>query len=167
MDERELAELEQGIRDALRDVGLDWVLTDIEEGIKAKRQVDVVVPRGQQAEQESLFDQNTRYLMKAPPGYKGPTMVTDVPVDPADRVDLAIEALRRVIVELPAIHEDAVRRLADSRDRDSVAEDMIFLSDEDDSSPPVPSIATIKASSGWRQEAEEFLARLRDEVMLW
>jgi hypothetical protein len=166
MDNSELAELERGIRAALTDFGLDWVLADIEEGIKAKGRVDVVVPRGRKAEeQESLFAGDARPYTVPVPGYKGPTMVGDVPVEPADRVALAIDALHRIIVELPAIHEDAVNRLADSEDHDSVADDMIFLPDEDDSAQPVLSVGTVKASMGRRRQAEEFLFRLSDEVM--
>lgn len=166
MDENELIELEQGIRAALADSGLDWVLADIEEGIKARGRVEVVVPRGRKTEeQDSLFDGNALDYAVPPRGYKGQTMVGNVPVSRADRVALMIEALGRLIVEMPAIHEDAVNLLADSKDRDSVAYDMAFLPDEDDSAQPVPGIEAIRAATGRRREAEAFLARLSEEVM--
>lgn len=166
MNETELAELERGIRAALGDFSLDWVLADIEEAIKAQGQVDVEVPRNRRAEDQLpiLVEDEQRYA-KPTSRYKGQIMVGNVPVAPADRVALMIEALRRLIVELPAIHEDAVSRLASSEDRDSVAYDMTFLPDEDDSAPRVPGIDTIKAAAGRRQEAEAFLARLSEEAM--
>lgn len=167
MNDSELAEVEQGIRALLREFDLAWVLSDIEEGIKAKGRVEVVVPRARKAEVEQgqLIEAETVAYALPSPGYKGPTMVGHVQVSPAERVEVAIEALRRVIVELPSIHEDAVSRLEDSDDRDSKADDMIFLPDEDDSAKPVPGIEMIKASAGPRRKAEEFLLRLRDEVM--
>lgn len=163
MEDAELEELEQRMHELLTEFGLDWVRANIEEGVAVRGNIDVV-PRGRKPEPEPLFEEGVDYYAVPKPGYKGPTMVGDVPVSPSDRVDLIIEALRRLIVELPAIQEDAVGRLAISNDHDSVAEDMTFLPGEDDSAQPVPSVHTIKDLGRARQAADEFLRRMLDEV---
>lgn len=166
MIDSELDELERGIRALLTEFDLTWVLSDIEEGIKAKGRIEVVVPpRRRKADAELPLDINVRHYAVPTPGYKGPTMVGDVPVDSEDRVDLILDALHRLLVELPSIHEDAVNRLADTVDHDSMADDIAFQPDADDAAPEVLGIEAVKAFSGRRQKAAEFLSRLTDEVM--
>jgi hypothetical protein len=68
---------------------------------------------------------------------------------------LIVQALRRLIVELPEIHEDAVRRLAPGDDRDTAAGELRFVPEEDDGTQPPPpwksSLPRVREKQGWRQ----------------
>jgi hypothetical protein len=167
MDNDELAELDQGIRALLAESGLDWVRVNIEEGVVAGGRREVLVQHAKANEPEALFNGGEFQYVEPTAGKKGQRMIGSVPLSPADRIKLTIQALRRLIIELPEIQEDAVKRLAESDDHDSAPEDMRFLPGEDDTSQPVPGFEAVNSSSkrDARHAADSFLSRLLDEVM--
>jgi hypothetical protein len=168
MDNAELAALEQGIRALLTEVGLDWVRVNIEEGIAAGVHKEVVIGRSQHQDQPSLlFDDETGFqYADPPPGKGGARMIGNLRLSPADRMGLITQALYRLIVELPEIQEETVKRLASTEEHDTVAEDLRFLPEEDDGPQPPPSLqaVTAPAAQDARLNAGAFLARLREEA---
>jgi hypothetical protein len=167
MDDDELAELDQGIRALLAESGLDWVRENIEEGVVAGGRKEVLVQHDRANEPEALFGVGEFQYVEPTAGKKGQRMIGNVPLSPTARVKLTIQALRRLIIELPEIQEDAVKRLAESEDHDSAAEDVRFLPDEDDASRPVLGLEAVNSPSkrDARHAADSFLSRLLDEVM--
>lgn len=167
MDDDELVELDQGIRTLLAESGLDWVRENIEEGVVAGGRREVLVQHARANEPEALFGTGEFQYVEPSGGKKGQRMIGNVPLNPAARVELTIQALRRLIIELPEIQEDAVKRLAESEDHNSAAEDMRFLPDEDDASQSVPGLEEVNSPSKQdaRHAADGLLSRLLDEVM--
>jgi hypothetical protein len=117
MDSDELALLEQGIRTLLTELRLDWVRSNIEQGITAGVHKEVVVGRSQQLDRPaSLFDDEEGFQYAEPlSGKGGQRMIGNLRLGPADRMRLVIQALSRIIVELPAIQEETINRLASTR----------------------------------------------------
>ena len=93
-------------------------------------------------------------------------MIGNVRLSPGDRVQLITQALHRLIVELPEVHEDIIKRLASTHDPDAAAQDLLFLPDEDDTAQTPPGLEAVTASQARmaRQAAAAFLARLDREV---
>lgn len=167
MDAEEIVTLELGMRALLSEFALDWVRTNIEEGIAAGLQLDVLVDRSVRPEaQVALFDEEEAQYRRLSPDAKGQRMIGNLRLQPADRARLVIKALRRLIVELPEIHEDTIKRLAVVDDGESMAEDIRFFPDEDDTAEAAPGLETVTApeSQAAREAAATFLARLDHEV---
>lgn len=167
MNDEQLAALEQGMRALLTQFGLDWVRANIEDGIEAGFHKEVLVHRGsRQQAPASLFDEEAFQYTELPTDGKGQRMIGNVRLNPADRVRLVTQALRRLMVELPEIHEDTIKRLAAADDPETAAEDMRFLPDEDDTSEAPPGLDTVMASRTQtaREAAAAFLADLDHEV---
>lgn len=93
-------------------------------------------------------------------------MIGNLRLNPADRVRLVTQALRRLMIELPEIHEDTIKRLAASEERGTTAEGMLFLPDEDDTAEAPPSLDAVMTSQARiaREAAAAFLARLDHEA---
>jgi hypothetical protein len=170
MDNDELGSFEQGVRALLTELGLDWVRVNIEQGIADGVHKEVTVGRSQHRDQAaSLFDDEEGFQYAEPlPGKGGQRMIGNLRLGPADRVGLIIQALSRLVVELPAIQEETIKRLASTEEHDSVAEDLRFLPDGDDGTQPPPSLRSVTAPAAQdaRLNAEAFLARLREVARL-
>jgi hypothetical protein len=167
MDDEQLAVLEQGMRAALTESGLDWVRANIEEGIAAGVQKEVLVRRSsRQQAAESLFDDEEFQYEELSTNGKGQRMIGNVRLGSADRVRMITQALRRLMVELPQLHEDAIKRLADDNDPATAVEDMRFLPDQDDTAEAPPSLDGVMTSQNRaaREAAAAFLVRLDDEA---
>jgi hypothetical protein len=167
MDDEQLAVLEQGMRAALTEPGLDWVRANIEEGIAAGVQKEVLVRRSsRQQAAESLFDDEEFQYEELSTNGKGQRMIGNVRLGSADRVRMITQALRRLMVELPQLHEDAIKRLADDNDPATAVEDMRFLPDQDDTAEAPPSLDGVMTSQNRaaREAAAAFLVRLDDEA---
>ncbi|MGH3165313.1 MAG: hypothetical protein ACRDN0_05390 [Trebonia sp.] len=166
MEDTERAELDQGIQVLLTEYGLNWVRANIDEGVADRGSMDVLVTQGHEYDQAPLFGEDAFQYVEALPGKKGQRMVGNVPLLPAARLELTIAALRRLIIELPEIHEEALRRLAESNDHDSMVETLRFLPDEDDGSQPVPGLEEVNTPSRReaRRAAGDFLGRLIREA---
>jgi hypothetical protein len=168
MDDAELGSLEQGMRVLLAELGLDWVRANIEAGIAVGARKEVLVRHGASRRNEpvSLFADEDFEYEEPPSAGRGQRMIGNVRLSPGDRVKLITQALYRLIVELPEVHEDIIKRLASTHDPDTAAEDLRFLPDEDDTAQGPPSLEAVTASQARmaRQAAAEFLARLDREV---
>lgn len=115
----------------------------------------------------TLFDEEEDYkYTELPSDGKGQRMIGNLRLNAADRVRLVTQALRRLMVELPEIHQDAIKRLAASDDRGTVAEGMLFLPDEDDTAEAPPGLDAVMTSQARmaREAATVFLARLDHEA---
>ena len=168
MDDAELDSLEQGMRVLLTELGLDWVRANIDEGIAVGVRKEVLVPQGasQPNEPVPLFDGGDFQYKEPPTTGRGQRMIGNVRLSPGDRVQLITQALHRLIVELPEVHEDIIKRLASTHDPDAAAQDLLFLPDEDDTAQTPPGLEAVTASQARmaRQAAAAFLARLDREV---
>jgi hypothetical protein len=172
MNERELVRLEQELLAMLSGTDLDWVLSSVREGIAAGRPEEVHVRRERQGEEVLPLDLTDEgmYSLEEPSNTdagrrssKGQRLVRNVPLRPAERVILIIEALRRVIVELPAIHEAALKLLMQDDQVPAGAEVTLrFLPDEDDQSTPPTRLEAISSPSA--RESREALARILDRL---
>jgi hypothetical protein len=162
MDNDELASLEQGVRALLTELGLNWVRANIEQGIAAGVYKEVIVGRSQHLDRPaSLFGDEEGFQYAEPlPGKGGQRMIGNLRLGPADRMGLIIQALYRLIVELPEIQEETIKRLASTEEPDTVAEDLRFLPDGDDGTQPPPSLQSVTAPAAQdaRLSAEAFLA---------
>lgn len=167
MNDEQLAALEQGMRAMLTEFGLDWVRENIEERIAAGVQKEVLVRRSSRRQAPAtLFDEEDFQYTELSSDSKGQRMIGNLRLNPADRVRLVTQALRRLMVELPEIHEDTIKRLAASEERGTTAEGMLFLPDEDDTAEAPPSLDAVMTSQARiaREAAAAFLARLDHEA---
>jgi hypothetical protein len=168
MDDAELGSLEQGMRALLTELGLDWVRANIEEGIAVGVRKEVLVRHGASRRNEpvSLFADEDFEYEEPPSAGRGQRMIGNVRLSPADRVKLITQALYRLIVELPEVHEDTIKRLASTHDPDVSAEGLHFLPDEDDTAQAPPGLEAVTSSHARtaRQAAAAFLDRLDREV---
>lgn len=84
-------------------------------------------------EPPSLFDEDGFQYKEPAPSSEGRQLIGNVRLSQADRVTLIIQAIRRLIVELPEIHQDTMKRLAPTDDEaDTAVAGMEFVPDEDD-----------------------------------
>jgi len=168
MDDAELESLEQGMLSLLSELGLDWVRANIEEGIAAGIHKEVPIPRGSRwKESATLFDEDGFQYDDSSPSNSGTRLIGNVRLSPSERVALISQALRRLIIELPAIHQDTIKYLAPiNHDPDMAVEDVRFLPDEDDTAQPPPSLEAVMTSQAraTRQAAADFLTQLDQEV---
>jgi hypothetical protein len=162
VDSGQLASLEQGMRSLLSELGLGWVRANIEEGIVAGVQKEVLVRSDAQRNELALFDEENFRYEEIPSNAKGQRMIGNLRLGPVQRVSLIVEALQRLITELPEIQETTYKLLAPTNDADVAVEALTFLPDEDDGTEAPPSIDAVTAEQTRtaRQSAEAFLREL-------
>jgi hypothetical protein len=165
MDDAELELLERGMRALLTESGLGWVRASIEDGIAAGTHTDVSIPRRSSRgnEPQSLFDEDGFQYKELSPSSGGRQLIGNVRLSQAERVTLITQAIRRLIVELPEIHQDTMKRLAPIDDEaDTAVAGMEFVPDEDDAAQAPPSFEAVMTpqARAARRAAVEFLAQV-------
>ncbi|WP_405165915.1 hypothetical protein OG203_13000 [Nocardia sp. NBC_01499] len=168
MDDGELEAFEGGVRIILLELGLDWVRQSIDEGIAAGVNKAVTVPRGSKWREDPTWQMEElpfSHELEQPPG-KGQLMVGNTRLGGEQRVALIIQALKRLIVEVPEIHQDMAKRLMAVDDSGAQVDSISFLPDQDDSASPPPSLDQILAPAAQeaRAAAAAFLNRMSQEV---
>jgi hypothetical protein len=126
MDEFELRRVEQEIRDTLADTALEWVLDEVDAAIAAGVPEEKILRRranrgSDDRRSASPAAEAARYetverRMLSPEAFeasrKGGTLVIATrPMADSERVELLLDALRRVIVELPEIELETLKTL--------------------------------------------------------
>jgi hypothetical protein len=169
MDNAELELLERGMRALLTESGLGWVRANIEDGIAAGTRTEVSIPRRSSRGNEppSLFDEDGFQYKELSSSSGGRQLIGNVRLSQAERVTLIIQAIRRLIVELPEIHQDTMKRLALTDDEaDMAVAGMEFVPDEDDAAQAPPSFEAVMTpqARAARRAAVEFLAQVDREI---
>jgi hypothetical protein len=169
MDNAELELLERGMRALLTESGLGWVRASIEEGIAAGTHTEVSIPRRSSRGNEppSLFDEDGFQYKGPSPTSGGRQLIGNVRLSQAERVTLITQAIRRLIAELPEIHQDTMKRLAPTDDEaDMAVAGMEFVPDEDDAAQAPPSFEAVMTpqARAARRAAVEFLAQVDREI---
>ncbi|MEV3954333.1 hypothetical protein [Streptomyces albogriseolus] len=157
MNESDLRELEDGLRSIIRSAGLAWLLDELDATIAAG------------VAEEKLLRRRSRSIADGPEGYetimvaeespdayrrsiqRGATLVvTTRPMTSRERAELFLEALRRLLLELPRIEDEALKIMADSGSQERV---------------PIRSVrfAPDESLSGRRDQGRELSRRLTEE----
>ncbi|MGW0060577.1 hypothetical protein ACWDTT_11700 [Streptosporangium sandarakinum] len=128
MDEDDLARVELGLRDALTGTSLEWVLDEVDAAIAAGVSEERVLRRRNQrgntaddydlaaevaeaARYETVYRTTAGSVEHETSSKGGSLVITTLPMTIRQRVELLIEALRRVLIELPEIEEEAIKML--------------------------------------------------------
>jgi hypothetical protein len=169
MDNAELELLERGMRALLTESGLGWVRASVEEGIAAGTHTEVSIPRRSSRGNEppSLFDEDGFQYKEPSPNSGGRQLIGNVRLSQAERVTLITQAIQRLILELPEIHQDTLKRLAPTDDEaDMAVAGMEFVPDEDDAAQAPPSFEAVMTpqARAARRAAVEFLAQVEREI---
>jgi len=168
MDNAELELLERGMRTLLTESGLGWVRVSIEEGIVAGTHTEVSIPRRSSMRNEppSLFDEDGFQYKEPLPSSGGRPLIGNVRLSQVERVTLVTQAIRRLIVELPEIHQEIMKRLATNDEADMAVAGIEFVPDEDDAAQPPPSLEAVMTPQARtaRRAAVEFLAQVDREI---
>jgi hypothetical protein len=145
LNEQELAETEAAIREILISAGLQWILDDVDEALSAGIWTDKPVVVRHQSRQTPTGEEKFDFYEPAIPGVKGRqrNITTNIPHTRLQRVELLISALRRAIIELPAIQEDTLKNLnlqEDAGEQGHImpADTVSFLPEDGTSSPASP-----------------------------
>jgi hypothetical protein len=169
MDNAELELLERGMRALLTESGLGWVRANIEEGIVAGTHTEVSIPRRSSMgnERPSLFDEDRFQYKELSRSSEGRPLIGNMRLSQVERVTLITQAIRRLIVELPEIHQEIMKRLAPTNDEaDMAVAGMEFVPDEDDAAQAPPSLEAVMTPQARtaQRTAVEFLAQVDREI---
>ncbi|MFI9270202.1 hypothetical protein ACIGXM_05745 [Kitasatospora sp. NPDC052896] len=145
MNEFELRQTEQALREVLSGSALEWVLNEVDAAIAEGVAEEKVLRRrnrsGQQrrAAEGSLYEALERSLVSAEEyeasRKRGSLVITTRAMTVLERVELLLQALRRVLVEVPLIEEETLKSLmaapADEAGQRAAAEGVSFEPEED------------------------------------
>ncbi|MFE1032468.1 hypothetical protein ACFW40_11270 [Streptomyces sp. NPDC058807] len=149
MNRLELRNVEQQLRESLQDTSLSWVLDDVDAAITAGVPEEKILRRRQQrrgddspatspaaaAARYEVVDRSMLGLGEYESSRKGGTLViaTRAMTD-AERVQLLLDAVRRVLVDLPEMELEVLKTLRTEPEGDagsrSMAEAVVFEPDE-------------------------------------
>jgi hypothetical protein len=149
MNQFELRRVEQQLREALQDTALSWVLDDVDAAIAAGVPEEKILRRRQQrrgddspgaspaaaALRYEVVDRSVLGLVEFEASRKRGTLViaTRAMTD-EERVQLLLDAVRRVLVELPEMELEVLKTLRTEPEGDvgsrSIAEAVVFEPDE-------------------------------------
>ncbi|MFG2963070.1 hypothetical protein ACGFZS_07245 [Streptomyces sp. NPDC048288] len=149
MNQFELRRVEGQLREALQDTALSWVLDDVDAAIAAGVPEEKILRRRQQRRGDDLpatspaaaaaryevVDRSMLGLGEYESSRKGGTLViaTRAMTD-EERVQLLLDAVRRVLVELPEMELEVLKTLRTEPEGDagsrSIAEAVVFEPDE-------------------------------------
>jgi hypothetical protein len=127
MNESDLRELEAALRDIIRSADLMWLLEELDATIAAGVVEEKLLRRRGRAGAGGADDYETVMVAEeSPDAYRqsmqrGATLVlTTRPMTVRERAELHFEALRRLLLELPGLEEEAVKILADPGQQERV-----------------------------------------------
>ncbi|GAB2920288.1 hypothetical protein [Streptomyces mayteni] len=149
MNQFELRRVEQQLREALQDTALSWVLDDVDAAIAAGVPEEKILRRRQQRRGEdspatSPAAAAARYEVvdRSALGHveyeasrkRGTLVIATRAMTDEERVQLILEAVRRVLVELPEMELEVLKTLRTEPEADvgsrSTAEAVVFEPDE-------------------------------------
>ncbi|GAB2845414.1 hypothetical protein [Lentzea nigeriaca] len=136
MDQTELVQLEAELRGIATEAQLGWVLAQVDEMVAqgvAEDQSEEDFLSKERVDSWSAFDVNAPALKSVKPGSsRTSAAVVNRPWTVRERVLTLLEALRRVLVELPLIEQDTLSRLSDiSTDKVASVQRVTFEPDMD------------------------------------
>lgn len=133
MNESELRQVEQELREALVDVGLRWVLDEIDDAIAAGVPEEKILRRrshrtGSEGQPYSSAEVAEQYevvglVRTSGKEYeasrrRGDLVIAPRPMTLQERVRLLLDALRRILIELPEIELEITKTLREVSDGD-------------------------------------------------
>lgn len=169
MDDQELIDLERTIRNIMADIGLNWALTSLDvsisHGVIEEKSVD-------QYAASTTFE----YDIVGATGLPGETRrrrgrprtaIANRPQTVRERVLSLIDTLERVVIELPLVEGETLRRLFEAPDqRQAVARSIQFLPDEDMQDPSLRFNDRARRSYDGNTALVGLISALREEVLL-
>ncbi|KNB52486.1 hypothetical protein [Streptomyces caatingaensis] len=149
MNQFELRRVEQQLREALRDTALSWVLDDVDAAIAAGVPEEKILRRRPQRRGDDTYAASpisvaARYEVvdRSELGHveieasrkRGTLVIATRAMTDEERVQLLLNAMRRVLVELPEIELESLKTLRAGAEGDagsrSIAEAVVFEPDE-------------------------------------
>ncbi|MDT0307351.1 hypothetical protein RM780_10290 [Streptomyces sp. DSM 44917] len=145
MDQLELRRAEQQLREALQDTALSWVIDDVDAAIAAGVPEEKILRRRQQRHSDdSPAAAAARYEVVARSLFglveyeasrkRGTLVIATRALTDGERVQLLLDAVRRVLVELPETEVAVLKTLRSEPEGDagsrSPAEAVVFVPDE-------------------------------------
>ncbi|MEV4399997.1 hypothetical protein [Nonomuraea sp. NPDC049607] len=134
-------ELEQQLRTLLAEAGLSWVLQQVDDAVAEGNSEEVRLkaqrarPRGRYGDEEAIFiHDEVVYERVSIPSHREPDgariHITTRPYTTAERVQLLIAALRRLLIDLPRVQQEQVKLLSLHQGDAPRVEGIQFLRDE-------------------------------------
>ncbi len=182
MNELELRRVEQEIRDTLAGTDLEWVLDEVDAAIAAGVPEEKILRRRQNRgndDRQSPAAEAARYetverRMLSPEAFeasrkRGTLVIATRPMVDLERVQLLLDALRRVLVELPEIALDTLKTLRSSAEADAgfrnEVHDVSFEPEEDGRHRRErPAVLGDRVSRERRERIRDLLANSLSEV---
>ncbi|MFI7385034.1 hypothetical protein [Streptomyces sp. NPDC049813] len=149
MNQFELRRVEGQLREALQDTALSWVLDDVDAAIAAGVPEEKILRRRQQRRGDNLpatspaaaaaryevVDRSMLGLGEYESSHKGGTLVIATrAMTEEERVQLLLDAVKRVLVDLPEMELEVLKTLRSEPEGDagsrSMAEGVVFEPDE-------------------------------------
>lgn len=175
----EPVQAEQQIREVIREAGLDWILTAVDEAIAAgvSEEVGIVDRSNREARQEvGLVDiMRVRELGVGSREKATRTVTKNRPMADGERLEILFDALRRYLIDVPTVHdglvaeinahaepgrhESIVRTIRFEPDSDSIADTSVHVQVADEPSPHPERVAL-------RARAEAILRGLQEGTAL-
>jgi hypothetical protein len=113
---------------------LRWVVSEVEEEIRAGRTVEKLVRRGKRTPTGEEFE--IRELPREMPGTSGKAELTTVPYTDSEQLAILIRAIRTVLVEGRALQQDLVIFVERATEAGQVMESRMVFEEEDDALRP-------------------------------
>ncbi|MCC3314882.1 hypothetical protein [Nocardia africana] len=178
MDSHQLLAVETEIRSVISDSSLAWLLDDVDDAIAAGIPQEKVLRRRRGAVQQSEDADVALYQVFDPEAIsskeyetsrkQGTLVITTRPMTDAERVEVLLEALRRVLVELPDIELETLRILQEvPRNEEGarrVAETVTFRPEDEVRPRNRTAIALRRDHAAQRHQLSELFAQAAQEV---
>ncbi|MGC0211516.1 hypothetical protein [Streptomyces levis] len=159
MTEEELRAVEQRLREISEEAGLGWVIEQVDEQI-----VEGIAKDDDSPSRRSYNSWNYRrgldgigYQFEAVAGWSAPRRTVGIPERPVgERVLILIDAVYRVLTELPAVEQEMLKNLSPSTAlRVTPAASVSFAPDEDRPGYEIRTLAVDSEPSGDAVDGDE------------
>ena len=157
MNATELREMEDLLRDAIRSAGLNWLLDELDTAIATGVAEEKLLQRRRGASTEeyealAVAEMGTDTFHRSLK--RGATVVvTTRPMSAQERTELHLDALRRLVLELPQIEAESLKTMG---------------SEDDQHRAPVRSVRFVpdEELTGRRDQTHELAARLPEDTRI-